>query len=175
MGPSSQGGESFFYPDALPCVRRCSCWVAAVRGANHFFCPDALPCMRRCSWWVPAVRGERFFREIRWPVRWVPAVRWRNHYFPCNKEALPCCRRGPSCQPLHVQSTSDGSRSLTTLTTPRREHHGSGRRQGLGRGRLGAGEPAAVEARARGEEYEGSLVRLRCEAAVAAGPGQRWE
>ena len=27
----------------------------------------------------------------------------------------------------------------------------------------------------RGEEYEGSLVRLRCEAAVAAGPGQRCE
>ena len=27
----------------------------------------------------------------------------------------------------------------------------------------------------REEEYEGSLVRLRCEAAVAAGPGQRWE
>ena len=26
-----------------------------------------------------------------------------------------------------------------------------------------------------GEDYEGSLVRLRCEAAVAAGPGQRWE
>ena len=26
-----------------------------------FFCPDALPCMRRCSWWVPAVRGEVFF------------------------------------------------------------------------------------------------------------------
>ena len=21
--------------------------------------------------------GESFFREIRWPVRWVPAVRWR--------------------------------------------------------------------------------------------------
>ena len=28
------------------------------------------------------------------------------------------CGRGPSCQPLHVQSTSDGCRSLTTLTTP---------------------------------------------------------
>ena len=27
----------------------------------------------------------------------------------------------------------------------------------------------------RGEDYEGSLVRLRCEAAVAVGPGQRWE
>src|SRR3954464_9957415 len=65
--------------------------------------------------------------EIRWPVRWVPAVRWRNNYFACNKEALPCCSRGPSCQPLHVQSTSDGSRSLTTLTTPRREHQGGGR------------------------------------------------
>ena len=62
--------------------------------------------------------GKRFFHEIRWPIRWVPAVRWRNNYFACNKEALPCSCRGPSCQPLHVQSTSDGSRSLTTLTTP---------------------------------------------------------
>ena len=43
------------------------------------------------------------------------------------------------------------------------------------KGTTGAGEDAIVEARARGEEYEGSLVRLRCEAAVAAGPGQRWE
>ena len=88
-------------------------------GGESFFCPDALPCMRRCSWWVPAVRGKHFFHEIRWPVRWVPAVRWRNIYFARNKEALPCCGRGPSCQPLPVQSTSDGSRSLTTLTTPR--------------------------------------------------------
>ena len=71
-------------------------------GGESFFCPDALPCVRRCSWWVPAVRGKRFFHEIQWPVRWVPAVRWRNHYFPRNKEALPCCGRGPSCQPLHV-------------------------------------------------------------------------
>ena len=94
-----------------------------------FFCPDALPCVRRCSWWVPAVWGKRFFREIRWPARWVHAVRWRNNYFACNKEALPCCGRGPSCQPLHVQSTSDGSRSLTTLTRPHREHQGGGRRE----------------------------------------------
>ena len=115
--------------------------------------------------WVPTVRhflacegvaggsqqsgGKRFFHEIRWPVRWVPAVRWRNNYFPHNKEALPCCRRGPSCQPLHVQSTSDGSRSLTMLTTPRREHQGGGRRRGLGRGRRGAGEDAAVDAHAK--------------------------
>ena len=38
----------------------------------------------------------------------------------------------------------------------------------LSRARRGSGCP-------RGEEYERSLVRLRCEAAVAAGPGQRWE
>ena len=67
-----------------------------------FFCPDALPCVRRCSWWVPAVRGNVFFHEIRWPVWWVPAVRWRNNYFARNKETLPCCGRGPSCQRLHA-------------------------------------------------------------------------
>src|SRR4051812_8725408 len=78
------------------------------------------------------------------------------------------CGRGPSCQPLHVQYSSDGSRSLTTLTMPREEHHGGGRRRGLGRGRRGSGSP-------RREDYEGSLVQLRCEAAVAAGPGKRWE
>ena len=39
-------------------------------------------------------------------------------------------------------------------------------------------EPEMGRRRSRvadGEVYEGSLVRLRCEAAVAAGPGQRWE
>ena len=32
------------------------------------------------------------------------------------------CGRGPSSQPLHAHSTSDGCRSLTTLTTPHRAH-----------------------------------------------------
>ena len=68
------------------------------------------------------------------PLCWVPAGKGNIYFFVRNKEALPCGRRGPSCQPLHVQSTSDGSRSLTTLTTPRREHQGGGRRRGLGRG-----------------------------------------
>ena len=36
------------------------------------------------------------------------------------------------------------------------------------RGRRGSGSPC-------GEEYKGSLVRLRCEAAVTAGPVQRRE
>ena len=29
-----------------------------------------------------------FFREIQRPFRWVPDVRWRNHYFARNKEAF---------------------------------------------------------------------------------------
>ena len=167
MGPDCQ---------ALPCLRRCSWWVPTVRGANRFFCPDALPCVRRCSCWVPVVRGKRFFREIQWPVRWVPAVRWRNHYFPRNKEALPCCGCGPSCQPLHIQYSSDGSRSLTMLTTPRGEHHGGGRRRGLGRGRRGAGEDAAVEARAERStrvHWFGCGVRLPSPQGLASGGSSR--
>ena len=31
-----------------------------------------------------------FFREIQRPFRWVPDVRWRNHYFARHKEAFPC-------------------------------------------------------------------------------------
>ena len=57
-------------------------------------------------------------------------------------------RHGPSCQPLHVQYSSDGSRSLTTLTTPCREHQGGGRWRGLRRERHGAGEDTAVAAHA---------------------------
>ena len=68
------------------------------------------------------------------------------------------CGRGPSCQPLHVKSTSDGCRSLTTLTTARREHQGGGQRRGLGRERHGAREDSVVVSHA--EDYEGLLVRL---------------
>ena len=96
----------------------------------------------------PSVPVNLVGPQVNHPLWWVPASRGSIHFFVRNKEALPCCGRGPSCQPLHVQSTSDGSRSLTMLTTPRREHQGGGRRRGLGRGRRGAGEDAAVEARA---------------------------
>ena len=34
--------------------------------------------------------------QVSLPPRWVPAVRWRNHYFPRNKEALPSCGRDPA-------------------------------------------------------------------------------
>ena len=180
-------------------MRRCSWWVPVVRGrivffarthilacedvaggsqqsgGESFFCPDALPCIRRCRWWVPSVRGKHFFHKIQWPVRWVPAVRWRNHYFLRNKEALPYCCRGPSCQPLHAQYSSDGM-SLTALTTPRREHQGGGRRRGLGRGRRGAGEDAAAEARAERStrvHWFGCGVRLPSLQGLASGGNSR--
>ena len=143
MGPDCQ---------ALHCVRRCSWWVPAVRGANRFvfFARTHFLACEGVAGGSQKSGGKRFFREIRWPVRWVPAVRWRNNYFTRNKEALPCCDHGPSCQRLHAQYSSDGSRSLTTLTTPRREHHGGGRRRGLGRGRRGAGEDSTVVSHAEG-------------------------
>ena len=50
--------------------------------------------------------------------RWVPAVRWRKHFFQLNKEELSLRATmdlvGPSRQALHVQSSSDDSRLLST-------------------------------------------------------------
>ena len=40
-----------------------------------FFCPDALPCVRRCSWWVPAVRGKLFFVKYGGPSDGSPLSR----------------------------------------------------------------------------------------------------
>ena len=97
-------------------------------------------------------------------TRWVPTVR---HFLACEdvaggsqqsggriiffcSDALLCGCRGPSCQPLHVQHSSDGSRSLTTLTTPCREHHGGGRQRGLGRERHRGREDSAVVSHAEG-------------------------
>ena len=121
------------------------------RGANHFFVARThfLAC-EGVAGGSQQSGGNVFFREIRWPVRWVPAVMWRNNYFARNKKALPCCGRGPSYQRLHAQYSSDGSRSVTTLTTPRREHHGGGRRRGLGRGRHRGREDSAVVSHAEG-------------------------
>ena len=72
----------------------------------------------------PSVPVNLVGPQVSLPLCWVPASRGSIHFFVRNKEALPCGCRGPSCQPLHIQYSSDGSRSLTTLTTPRRENHG---------------------------------------------------
>ena len=125
-------------------------WVPASRGSVHFLCVITrhfLAC-EDIAGGSDLSTGEHFFREIQRPFRWVPAVRWRNKFFTRNKVALPCYGRGSSCQPLHVQYSSDGSHSLTTLTTPHREHQDGGRWRGLGRGQCGAGEDAIVDAHA---------------------------
>ena len=75
----------------------------------------------------PSVPVNLVGPQVSLPPRWVPASRGSIHFFVRNKEALPCCGRGPRCQPLHVQYSSAGSRSLTMLTTPHGEHHGGGR------------------------------------------------
>ena len=67
----------------------------------------------------PSVPVNLVGPQVSLPPRWVPASRGSIRFFGRNKEALPCCGRGPSCQPLHVRSTSDGSCSLTMLTMPR--------------------------------------------------------
>ena len=96
-----------------------------------------------------------FFHEIQRPFRWVPDVRWRNHYFAHNKEAFPCVRPWTqlSASPCIVLFGLRAPRQWT-MARPRK---GMSRSWGI----RGSGCP-------RGEEYEGLLVRLRREAAVAA-------
>ena len=66
-------------------------WVPASRGSIHFLCV-----IRRHFLACEDIAGGSelsaavtFFREIQRPFRWVPDVRWRNHYFARNKEAFP--------------------------------------------------------------------------------------
>ena len=128
-------------------------WVPASRGSIHFFVrnKEALPCVRRYSWWVRAVSGGNvFFTKYRGP--------FGGYQMSCGgiiilrviRRRFLACGRGPSCQPLHVQSTSDACRSLTTLTRPRREHQGGGRQRGLGREQHGGREDSAVVSHAEG-------------------------
>ena len=152
-------------------------WVPASRGYSLFVC------IRRHFLACEDIAGGSklsaaitFFREIQRPFRWVPDVRWRKHYFVHNKEAFPCVRPWTQlsapprtvhfrCMSVvdHVDHATPRAPGWWMTTRPRK---GTTQSQG----RRDSGSP-----RVRGEEYEGSLVRLWCEAAVAAGPGQWWE
>ena len=126
MGPSSQGGESF--------------WFFFAR--THFLaCEDVAGRSQQLG-------GNVFFAKYRGPFGGSQISGGGIIILRVIRRHFLACGRGPSSQPLHVQYYSNGSCSLTTLTTPRGEHHGGGRRRGLARGRRGAGEDAAVEARA---------------------------
>ena len=126
-------------------------WVPDSRGIIHFFVhnKEALPCVRNYSWWVRAVSGGNvFFTKYRGPFGGSQMSARRIIILRVIRRHFLACGRGPSCQPLHVQSTSDACRSLTTLTRPRREHQGGGRRRG--RERHGGREDSAVVSHAEG-------------------------
>ena len=84
----------------------------------------------------------------------------------CNKEALPCGPVDPAVSPPrtvlfrwksfldHIDHATPRAPGRWTTARPKKGTTRS-------RGRRGGGSP-------RGEEYEGSLVLLGCEAAVAA-------
>ena len=78
----------------VPHVSLPLCWVPASRGSIHFLCV-----IRRHFLACEDIAGGSelsaavmFFHEIQRPFRWVPDVRWRNHYFVCNKVAFPYVR-----------------------------------------------------------------------------------
>ena len=96
-------------------------WVPASRGVFIFLCVirrHFLAC-KDIAGGSDLSAGGTFFREIQKPIP--RTVR--------NKEELSLRATmdlmGPSRQALHVQSSSDDSRMLTT---PRRAHRGGGRR-----------------------------------------------
>src|SRR3954470_13835257 len=101
--------------------------------------------MRRYSWWVQAISsGNVFFAKYRGPSGGSQMSGGGIIILRVIRRHFLVCGRGPSCQTLHVKSTSDGCCSLTMLTTPRRDHQGGGRRRGLRRERDGAGEYTTV-------------------------------
>ena len=99
-------------------------WVPTSRGSIHFLCV-----IRRHFWWVRAVSGGNiFFAKYRGPFGGSQMSGGGIIILRVIRRHFLACGRGPSCRPLHVQSTSDACRSLTTLTRPHREHQGGGRR-----------------------------------------------
>ena len=127
-------------------------WVPTSRGSIHFLCVirrHFLAC--EDSWWVRHVSwGHVFFTKYRGPFGGSQMSSGGINILRVIRRHFLACGRGPSCQPLHVQSTSDACQSLTTLTRPRREHQGGGRRRGLGREQHGGREDSAVVSHAEG-------------------------
>ena len=103
-------------------------WVPANRGVFIFLRnKEALPCVRRYSWWVRAVSGSNiFFTKYRGPFSGSQMLGGGTIILRVIRRHFLACGRGPSCQPLHVQSTLDECWSLTMLTMPRREHQCGG-------------------------------------------------
>ena len=155
MGPSSQGANIFFAKyggpsDGSPLSGGGIIILRVIR--RHFLACEDIAGGSELS------AAVTFFREIQRPFRWVPDVRWTNHYFAHNKEAFPYMRpwtqlsASPCTVLFRLMSVVDhmdhaASRAPRRWTTAR-PRKGTTR----SRGRRDSGCP-------RVEEYEGSLIR----------------
>ena len=122
-------------------IRRHFRWVRADSAGNVFFAKYAGP-----SGESQQSGGKRFFHEIRWPVRWsllsgggIIILRVIRRHF------LVAAWTQLSASPRTVLFRW---KSVVDHAAPRAPGRWSGRRRGLGRGRRGAGEDAAVVAHA---------------------------
>ena len=103
------------------------------------------------SWWVQHVSGGHvIFAKYRGPFVGSLMSGGGIIILHVIRRHFLACGHGPSCQPLHVQSMSDGCRLLITLSMSCREHQGGGRRRGLGRERHGDREDSAVVSHVEG-------------------------
>ena len=127
-------------------------WVPASWGVFIFLCvirKHFLACEDIAGGSELSAAGT-FFREMQRPFWWSQMSGGGIIVLRIIRRCFLACGHGPSCQPLHLQSTSDACRSLTTLTRPRQEHQGGGRRRGLGRERRGAREDSEVVSHTEG-------------------------
>ena len=146
-------------------------WVPASRGSIHFLCV-----IRRHFWWVRADSvGKVCFAKYGGPSGGsllsgggiIIFCVVRRHFLAAAVDpAVSLSTYNP--RPMEVVPS--------TLTTPRREHQGGGRRRGLGRGRRGAGEDVAVDAHAERSMRVHSFgcgVRLSSPQGLAGGGNSR--
>ena len=86
----------------LPCVRRYSWWVPAVRGANRFFARAHFLACEDVAGGSQQSGGKRFFAKYGGPSGGSPLSGGGIIILRVIRRHFLACGRGPSCQPLHV-------------------------------------------------------------------------
>src|SRR5215216_4872595 len=97
-------------------------WVPASRGSIHFLCVirrHFLACKDIPGGSELSAGGTVFLAKYRGPSGGSQLSGGGIIILHVIRRHFLAFDRGPSCQPLYVQSTSDGCRSLTMLTSPR--------------------------------------------------------
>ena len=146
-------------------MRRCSWWVPAVRGANRYFARTHFLACEGAAGGSQESGGKRFFTKYCGPSGGSPLSGGgiiifrliRRHFLAAAVDpTVSLSTYSPRRWKLfldHVDHVAPRAPRRWTMARPRKGTTGS-------RGRRGSGSPC-------GEEYEGSLVQLRCEVAVA--------